>query len=119
MDALGRLVCANSPDCNQLVLLGALMRGIAVQEGDLNLVPTDQMDEILSSSRLPIASSFDSTNEDGLKLLRLLHRDQLLRRDTRASEGTDELVSAVGGSVAGQKYGGAKRVAFTPRIGRR
>lgn len=122
LGSTGRIVCANSLDCNQLVLLGALLRGIALQEGDLSLVPTDQLDDVLVTNNLPqsAASSFDSSNEDGLKLLRMLHRGQMLRRETRASlDGDEELVNVVGGSVEAPKYGGTKRVAFTPRIGKR
>jgi hypothetical protein len=121
LESVARSLCSGPTECSQLLVLGALVRSAASQEAELDGSATGRLDEPLMAAGSPSPSSFDSTNEDGLRLLRMLQRDQLLRRQTRAqleASPPDELISALSESMAASKLAGSKRVAFTPRIGR-
>lgn len=78
----------------RLALYNSLIRGINTQEGDLRLAPSYE--------------STDNVGESTLDYLDTL--TQQLQRSTRSDEPLHELIFS--GS-------GVKRVAFTPRIGRR
>lgn len=114
--SLSRILCSSSRDCNQVALLEALVKGINLQEGaSLNLVsPATLQFENQEQYDSPIINQ-----EDGqLGLLKLMQRDQMLRRETRSAlDGEllrgDDLPT----SSSSSNLGGAKRVAFTPRIG--
>lgn len=104
MSALGRLLCASSQDCSRLALIGALVRGIATQEGSLRLVGGEAGGRRAADP-----------DQSELSLLDMVMQQQQIRRETRALDDSQ----AFGGELDGPLGGGAKRVAFTPRIGRR
>lgn len=81
-----------------LALISNLMRGLATQEGNLRLVPNS------------LVYQQQATGEPTIALLDIMN--QQLKRAPRASEQPlSEMLNVPTGS------GGAKRVAFTPRIG--
>lgn len=111
-------MCANSPDCSRLALLGALVSGVpldtsspllhlAGQQADFG--PLDSLAEV--DQQLATPSQAPSLLE--LVLARQQHRRlPSLARQTRASEAGAQLVGS------SMDFGSTKRVAFTPRIGR-
>lgn len=115
-EPLERLLCASSPDCGRRALLGALAREIVGASSTRPHSPAP-----LSMVEPQIEGPFGVMGEPNGELGQLLDlyvdQQRLPRRETRALvDMAGDLIGAGGDGGLGP---GAKRVAFTPRIGRR
>lgn len=118
------MLCANSPDCSRLALLGALVKGVAVaQEPSLRSWGSSGSEPFASNFQQQQAmDAIQDNNELNLYDMIMGQRQQIqqqqqpqLKREPRAS---DESSRAISELLASSSQGlGAKRVAFTPRIG--